>query len=145
MDPSKLFADERFALLCVYCGADPTTTDHVPSKVLLDEPYPDNLPVVQACDACNNSFSRDEPYLACLVEFAVTGSVDPNSVHRQKVRRILIERPALASLIQSCRREGESGTVVWEADVGRVRNGVLKLARGHAAYECSEPLLEEPE
>lgn len=26
-----------------------------------------------------------------------------------------------------------------------MRNVVLKLARGHAAYECSEPRLDEPE
>lgn len=54
-------------------------------------------------------------------------------------------KSALAALIESSRREDGTGTVFWEADISRVRNVVLKLARGHAAYECSEPLLEEPE
>jgi len=34
---------------------------------------------------------------------------------------------------------------LWEAEVDRVENVVLKLARGHAAYEYSEPQLEKPE
>ncbi len=145
MDPRKQFADERFAAFCVYCGGEPSTADHVPSKVLLDEPYPDNLPVVQSCDACNNSFSVDETYLACLIECALTGSVDSDSVRRPKVKRILTEMPALGSLIKSCRREDASGNVSWEADIGRIRNVILKLARGHADYECSEPMLDEPD
>ena len=144
MDPKKLFADGRFSALCVYCGGIPSTADHVPSRVLLDEPYPDNLPVVQACAACNNGFSVDEPYLACLVECALVGSADPNSVVRPKIKRILEERPTLASQIAACRREDGAGNACWEADVVRVKNVVLKLARGHAAYECSEPRLEMP-
>src|SRR5438309_5431695 len=101
MDPRKLFADERFAALCVYCGGEPSTADHVPSRVLIDQPYPDNLPVVPACAKCNNRFSVDEPYLACLVECALAGSVAPNLVCRTKVKRILAKRPALASEIES--------------------------------------------
>lgn len=145
MDPRKLFSDERFAGLCVYCGGEPSTADHVPSKVLLDEPFPSNLSVVPACSACNNGFSADEAYVACLVECALTGSASPGSVHRLKIRRILTESPALASLIESCRRDHGSRDVFWEADARRVRNVVLKLARGHAAYEYSEPYLDEPE
>ena len=49
MDPRHLFMDERLTGKCVYCGAQPETRDHVPSKVLLDEPYAAQLPVVGAC------------------------------------------------------------------------------------------------
>ena len=42
-----------------YCGAYPDTRDHVPSKVLLDEPYPPDLPVIGACQRCNTSYSLD--------------------------------------------------------------------------------------
>src|SRR5215212_9888063 len=99
MDPRKLFADERFTGVCVYCGGVPSTRDHVPSKVLLDEPFPANLPVVPACQDCNNGFSSDEQYLACLLECAITGSPDPTSVRREKVRRMLCENTSLASLL----------------------------------------------
>jgi hypothetical protein len=40
---------------CVYCGRVTETRDHVPSRVLLDEPYPDNLPVVPSREACNTN------------------------------------------------------------------------------------------
>lgn len=145
MDPRKLFVDERFAAYCVYCGNQPSTRDHVPSKVLLDEPYPENLPVVQACSDCNNNFSKDEPYLACLVECIKTEATDLDSICRPRIKRLLTDKPHLWSLLKSCRIEEASGRVSWEADESRVRNVVLKLARGHVAYECSEMMLEEPE
>ncbi len=144
MDPRMLFADERFIGLCVYCGQEPSTRDHVPSRVLLDEPFPDNLPVVPACEACNISFSLDETYLACLVECEIAGSVDTGSVHREKIKRILTEQPALASLIAASRRKDESGNARWIPDTARVQKVVLKLARGHAAYERSDPQLQVP-
>lgn len=53
---------------CVYCGAKADTREHVPSKVFLNKPYPDNLGIVPACFKCNNSFSRDELFLSILIE-----------------------------------------------------------------------------
>ncbi len=144
MDPGQLFSDERFDGMCVYCGAPDTTGDHVPSKVLLDEPYPNNLPKVPACQECNNLFSADEPYLACLIECALTGTVDPALVRREKIRRILTERPHFGVQILAGRRE-ENGTLLWAPDEERVRNVVLKLVQGHVAYELGEPRREEPE
>ena len=145
MDPKKLFFDQRFSNVCVYCGDNPDTRDHVPSRVLLDEPFPGNLPVVNACEKCNNSFSVDEPYLACLIECAIHGSTDPDLVKREKISRILQEKPKLAATIEASRCEDLFGNVSWGPDTKRVRNIVLKLARGHVAYECSEPQLDEPE
>lgn len=145
MDPRTLYPDERHSFYCVYCGATPTTNDHVPSKVLLDEPLPDNLPVVQACDACNNGFSLDEEYAACMIECALAGSVDPAAVCREKVRRTLTARPDLGSLIERSRRHDLMGNILWQPDAARVRNVVLKLARGHAAYEWTAPQLAEPQ
>ena len=75
MDPRKLFVDERLTGKCIYCGRNPETRDHVPSRVLLDKPFPDNLPVVDACRTCNEDFSQDEEYLACLIECAICGTV----------------------------------------------------------------------
>lgn len=145
MDPRKLFVDERLTGRCVYCGGPHETDDHVPSKVLLDEPFPPDLPTVPACDACNNGFSADERHLACLIECIVAGSVDPAAMRRDKVGRILSERPDIGTLIAGCRREPQPGQLVWDPDPARVRNVVLKLARGHAAYECGEPSHDEPE
>lgn len=143
MDPRKLFFDERLQGICVYCGARANTRDHVPSRVLIDKPYPQDLPVVGACLACNNAFSKDEPYLACIVECAVRGSADPDQIGREKVRRILAEKPHVRKEMEDAFVRSESG-VFWVPDMHRVTNVVLKLARGHAAYEFAEPRYEEP-
>lgn len=65
-DPRQLFVDKCLQGICVYCGRVPDTGYHSPSKVALDAPYPENLPVVEACVGCNPSFSLDKQYLACF-------------------------------------------------------------------------------
>jgi hypothetical protein len=144
MDPRKLFIDERLKGFCTYCGAAPESRDHVPSRVLLDEPFPANLPVVEACGSCNNSLSQDEEYVACLIECVICGTAEPTAVQRHKVRRILNTRPLLAAKIrESCYKDAD-GNLVWRVDVTRVCNVVLKLGRGHLAFELNVFHLEPP-
>jgi len=145
MDPRHLFADERLTDYCVFCGAAPKTRDHNPSRVLLDKPYPHNLPVVEACESCNRRYSRDEQYLACLIECAICGSPEPNDVQREKIKRILSRNPALTTRLRASQRRDEAGNLTWIPEIDRVRNVVLKLARGHVAYELSLPQLEDPD
>jgi hypothetical protein len=143
MDPRQLFVDERLTGVCAYCFGTPDTHDHVPSRVLLDDPLPENLPVVKACKACNEGFSQDEEYVACIVECALTGSCEPVNV-RPKIKRILEKRPAIAALMAQCRTELD-GNLIWQPDCERVKHILLKLAQGHMAYELSLPALGLPE
>lgn len=136
------YADDRLLIGCIYCGAHTDTRDHVPSRILLDEPYPQDLPVLPACAQCNGGFSLDEEYVACLVECARTGSVD--TVQRPKIRRILHDSPALAVRLMQAGTVAETGEISFSAEQARVRNVVLKLARGHAAYELNEQKLDAP-
>jgi hypothetical protein len=76
------YADQRILAFCAFCGGETGTRDHCPSRVLLDEPLPSNLPVVPACAACNSSFSGDEEYVACLISCVVAGSTDPEAMSR---------------------------------------------------------------
>lgn len=145
MDPRKLFADERLTGRCVFCGATPENRDHCPSKVFLEQPFPDNLAVVDACKPCNESFSKDEQYLACFLECVICGSTDPDKIHRPKIKRIIKENPKLAAQIQASRQQDSSGNLIWQPDSKRVENVLLKLARGHMAYELSLSHIEEPE
>ena len=145
MDPKHLFADERMVGFCAYCGGNPETADHCPSKVLLDEPFPSNLRVVDACNSCNNGFSKDELYLACIIECTICGSTEPNTLSRAVIKRALTESSALSAQLNSSRQTNEAGNVIWNADVTRVQNVVLKLARGHIAFELSLLQLDEPE
>lgn len=143
MDPRHLFIDERLTGMCVYCGTHPDTRDHVPSKVLLDEPYPTELPVVGACKRCNASFSLDEQYLACFLDCVICGDTEASDLQRPNVKRILEENPVLHRRIEGARKRDESDSLLWEPEAARVRNVILKLARGHAAYELY-PKLDEP-
>lgn len=136
-DPRKIFVDERLRGRCVFCGGIPDTRDHCPSKVLLDEPLPANLAVVAACGKCNQSFSKDEQYLACLLECVIHGSTDPALLRRANVRRILLATPHLAAQIQASMVLDVAGRRSWNVDMDRVRNVVIKLARGHLDYELS--------
>jgi len=142
MERLESFADERLIASCVHCGGPTQTRDHCPSRVLLDEPHPENLPYLPACASCNSGFSLDEEYFACLVECARTGSVE--AVRRPKIRRILEHSPALAARLIQARSVTDSGETWFALEQIRVNNVVLKLARGHAAYELSEPHYEKP-
>ena len=138
------FGDDRQTSFCVHCGGGGIATrDHVPSRVLLDEPYPENLPIVLACQQCNEVASADEEYVACLIECAVVGSASPAAVHRDKIGRILTDRPALAARLANA-YTCIGGVTRFEVETHRVRNVILKLARGHALFELNEPHPEEP-
>lgn len=100
MDPKHLFVDERLKGSCVYCGGPPETVDHVPSRVFLDDPLPENLPVVEACRECNGGFSLDEEYLACLLECVMTGTSDIEGFAREKVRRSLSRNRRLTAQLR---------------------------------------------
>lgn len=144
MDPRHLCVDDRLIGRCAYCGGTPDTRDHVPSRVFLDDPMPPNVPVVEACEDCNQSFSLDEEYLACFLECVLCGTTDASLLQRPKVQRILTEKPQLATMILERKRTGDDGTIIWVPDEKRVRNVVLKLARGHVVFELSLPQIEAP-
>ena len=76
------FSDERLKSACPQCGAAlfaaNLTLDHVPSKVLLDEPLPPNVHGVDSCRECNNGFAADEEYFAAFLGAALAGSTEPD-------------------------------------------------------------------
>lgn len=138
------FSDERTKFNgCVFCGGEIENRDHIPSRVFLERPYPENLPVVPSCRKCNQSFSLDEEYLACLVECAKNGSVEAASMKGGKAAKILRRQQLLKSRLISARLE-QMKEIYWKPEYERVLNIVLKLARGHAAFELGEPFLDNP-
>jgi len=143
MDPRHLFIDDRHFGKCVYCSANPSSRDHVPPKVFLDEPYPPDLAVVDACNKCNTGYSLDEQYLACFLETVLCGTSEPSRLHRPKIRRILTDDVRLRLRIASSGKTDSSGELSWLPEVDRVKRVITKLARGHTAYELY-PHYEEP-
>jgi hypothetical protein len=137
------YGDIRQTMFCVHCGGGAETRDHIPPKVFLDEPFPEDLPFVPSCASCNQGASADEEYVACLIDCVVSGSIDPERMRRNKVKRILGAKPALASRLSGASRKTASGIAI-DPEMSRVRRVVLKMARGHASYDLSEPQLEGP-
>ncbi|WP_407299774.1 hypothetical protein ACHQI4_23780 [Raoultella planticola] len=143
MQQLKNFADNRLVSGCVYCGGIPETREHVPSKVFLDAPLPENLPVVGACRKCNNGFSSDEEYVACLLEAAIAGSASPSDIRREKVSGVLERTPKLQKKLESAKyiKDGET---YFSVEGERIKRIIIKLAQGHAAYELSLICKNEP-
>ena len=143
MEQIKCFADDRLINGCIYCSGFDDTRDHVPSKVFLDPPYPENLPVVGACRKCNISFSEDEEYVACLIESIISGTTNPKHIRRSKVSNIFNRSPKLRDRIESVRYIKNEQTH-FGIEVNRIENVLLKLARGHAAYELAQLTQRKP-
>lgn len=143
MDNLRSFADERLLQGgCAYCGGEPDTRDHVPSKAFLDDPFPTHLPVVGACRKCNESFASDEEYLACLIECVRVGSAEPSKVERPSIRRTLEKQPNLAARLARAHNKAKE---MFQVENGRARNVLLKLARGHSVFELDTPQFGEPD
>lgn len=139
----KTFSDQRLDNMCSYCGDFPETRDHVPSKILLDEPFPENLQVVPCCLKCNQNFSLDEEYFACAIECIIHGTTEIENLHREKVKSILSTKDTLRQRIENS-FVLENGNKYFKFEQDRFENVIVKLAKGHAKYENSEPQLEMP-
>ena len=139
----EIFNDVRLNGICVFCGSFGDTRDHVPSKALLAKPYPNDLPVVPACKSCNKSFSVDEEYVSCFIDCVMSGSTECNSSINDRTRRAFERNKNLQTAIKLCQLN-YNGQIFWKVNEKRFNNVVLKLARGHAVYENSEPQLENP-
>lgn len=144
MDPRKLFFDDRLKGNCAYCGAAMDSRDHTPSKAFLDEPYPENLPIAEACKKCNIDFSKDEEYLSCLIECVIHGTTKPDERFRKKVAKTLNSRPAIAARIEKGKQLDDNNNPIWQPEWSRVRKIVMKLARGHVSYELGLQHVEDP-
>ena len=144
MKQIRKFSDERLDNFCAYCGESPDTRDHVPSKILLDKPFPENLPVVPACQSCNQSFSLDEEYLGCVLECIISGTTEPQKLNRSKITKILSRKESLKNRLESA-KVIENGNVFFQIEEERFKNVILKLAQGHYRFENSESQIEAPD
>lgn len=111
--------------------------------MFLDVPLPENLPVVGACRSCNNGFSMDEEYLACLIECVVSGTTDPAQVNRERVAKTLRHSDALRERIEGAKYQ-QDGRTYFSIEQDRIERVITKLARGHAAFELSQPCSGDP-
>ncbi|WKZ24845.1 MAG: hypothetical protein QY321_00195 [Patescibacteria group bacterium] len=143
MKQRENFGDVRQIESCIYCGKGIETREHTPPKVLLDEPYPENLPVIRACKICNQGYSLDEEYFACLIECARVGSVDLKVIERDKIRAILSRKKALLNKLEKAVTKTPEGQKAFLIELERFRKVLFKIAQGYTLFEHNEPKKEE--
>lgn len=152
MEDIEDFSDRRHKAWCIHCGsalhATATNKDHVPSKSLLDRPFPRNLPLVLVCVACNSSFSESEQYLVAFLGSVLRGTTNPDQHEDSAARRILAWSSQLRETIEKSKRvyrtHGGETRLVWSPDHARLAKALVKNARGHVYHELGEPVFGEP-
>lgn len=143
MRQMKTFSDMRLDNTCSYCGEKPESRDHVPSRILLDDPFPENLPVVPCCLKCNQSFSLDEEYFACMLECVLHGTTEIEKLEREKIKSILLRKETLRQRIENSFIL-ENGNKLFQVEPDRMKKVIIKLAKGHVKFENSEPQYDDP-
>ncbi len=137
------YSDSRFDGFCIYCGGPPETVDHVPSKVLLDKPFPAELMVVDCCERCNNELSVDEEYFACLIECTLAGTTEIEKLKRENIQKALTRNKKLHARLESARSE-IYGQIYFQPEEIPSKRVLMKLVRAHAKYEHGQPKDDEP-
>lgn len=111
--------------------------------MFLDPPLPSYLPVVGACRDCNNGFSLDEEYLACLIECVISSTTDPCRVGRERISKALQHSPALRAKLEAAKYQ-QDGRTHFSTEQERVERVLVKLAKGHSAFELNQPCSGSP-
>lgn len=152
MDEIADFSDDRNKAWCVHCGAVLAGTviskDHVPTKTLLREPFPANLPIIPVCSACNQGFSASEQYLVAFLGCVLAGTTDPSRQVHPPAARILAYNSELRGRIERARVAFDTPLgerIEWRPEREPVEATLLKNARGHAMFEYGEPMLQQPD
>ena len=146
------YSDERFKGICMHCGRElgqgKTNKEHVPTKALLDKPYPEGLKPIDVHATCNENYSRDEEYLSALLPSVLSGSTRPDPKQYPGAAKALQHSPGLRTRIEASWAVQYTlwGTpeVRWFPETKRVSRVIVKNARGHAYYELGVPIATEP-
>ncbi|MFI0396967.1 hypothetical protein [Paracoccus jiaweipingae] len=146
------YADERHKGWCIHCkavlGSVESNLDHVPSKTILDRPFPDDLPTVRICKSCNASFANDEEYFTAFLGSVLAGSTDPEQQIVARSAKILSSnyrlQDEIESQLQIVKNSDGNDQISFIPDMARIQNVVVKNARGHVLFEHGHPVDGEP-
>ena len=136
---------------CVYCGLEKKlTADHVPPKLLLSQPYPENLLTVPACRDCNASFQLDDEYTRAVLSIDVRAAKHPDVQSNLPAIVRSLQRPnakAFADYLISPMTETKilaaNGTPMGgtlELDRERINATGERMVRGLFFIEMGKPL-----
>lgn len=119
---------------CIYCGNTADTREHAPSKIFLNEPYPNDLIVLPACKDCNNSFSADELYSEVYIDSLKYLSGFKDSLSKENTIR-LYKSTAFSDAQNAYKNYIETGKIELNNKLKRI---LIKLSVCHCVYELSE-------
>lgn len=137
--------------VCAYCGeTESLTDDHVPPKLMLEEPYPKNLVTVPACFDCNQKFQKDDEYTRTVIalDFRAAG----NLAARSRLPKIFrsFGRPQSQRFADYLRSQlkatdlvdgtGKPLRIKAEVDHSRIDATGERFARGFYFYLVHQPL-----
>ena len=139
-------SDQLGSADCIPCPDDSHggrySRDHIPTKSLLNPPYPENLMEVGMCQECNFGFSKDEEYFAAFLASVISGSTEPDPLRFPTASRTLARKPALRSRIDASRHvetpSSGATVVLWTPELERVERVIVKNARGHLLFELGK-------
>ncbi|MBE2224004.1 MAG: hypothetical protein IAF02_20870 [Anaerolineae bacterium] len=117
---------------CIYCGRLADTREHVPSKSLLEKPFPINLWTVKACNTCNRGYSLDEEYfLVLLSRIGTSDSLIQKCQEGGRVARALARSPNFEKrILDALKYDSVIDMVRIEPESERIFRILQKIAIG---------------
>lgn len=118
--------------VCVYCSkAMSTTGDHVIGREFFLPSRRDNLPIVPACESCNNEKSQLEHYLMAVLGF---GGRHPDALVNldTMVRKRILKNAKLHSELAAAFAQSRGTTI--PIDHARLEKLFAMIARGLLSY-----------
>jgi hypothetical protein len=142
---------ERATPPCVYCGCeDGVTVDHVPPKLLLARPYPENLLTVPACKKCNKSFQANDEYTRFVASIDLSGAKQRDVQSNMPAILRSLQRPEARGFSQYLAAQMTDTTVLGpdgrplgqavDADRNRLNASGERMVRGLFFVESGNPL-----
>lgn len=125
--------------ICIFCGKDADTRDHIPPKCIFPDPKPNDLITVPACKACNSNTKLDDEYFRWLVATASEDSDGALKIITNKILPKVKKRPAFLVQIMNNSRHvetySESGIYLgnkpaFYIEKKRVQTVINKIVRG---------------
>lgn len=142
--------------ICVFCGAEATTKDHIPSKGIFPDTKGLELRTVPSCKDCNQGFSEDEVFFRDHVaRFSLDKSISAYALFESKIKRSIRSRPLLAKgmfdKMKTVNLKTPSGIYlgkktlmeISKKDWDRMYNVVSKTVRGLIYIEFGHRLPDE--
>jgi hypothetical protein len=136
--------------LCAYCGREKKlTADHVPPKLLLEQPFPLNLLTVPACHDCNSGFKKDDEYTRTVLALDIRANW--NYAAQSNLSAIVrsLQRPNargfseyLSQQSHQMRIVAPSGTPITSIEIDKQRTNAsgLHILRGLYFHETGKRL-----